>query len=315
MVMFPIYDHPKEGRSSHHRPTPTAAGMVLMLSYFTFSGVLAWDQGVEVVTPTILTLFGSAFLIGLVGFLDEISEIPFNIRLVIQLILSAICIITVLNVPQNLGDFIYKAALIILLAGFTNAYNFADGLNGMLGGISFFTCLFALVVFPNQALFYIGFIPALFIFLFYNVRGKIFMGDVGSYFLGFLIPGLLLINPESLNTNILMMGHLLFPLLADISFCVANRLRKRLSVVKPHRDFIFLKLTGAGWRHLDIAGFYAALIVIQGITLHLFPNHTRNEMLILYIGDVVFYTTVFLVLNHFVIKKAAQERAAKKSKD
>jgi UDP-N-acetylmuramyl pentapeptide phosphotransferase/UDP-N-acetylglucosamine-1-phosphate transferase len=291
MTLLTIIDDPIENRSSHATPTPTSGGVAVITAFFLFL-VLSKAP----FTMSVITILISAVLISLIGFIDEFREISFKIRLIIQLLISGALLIFILQ-PSSMLSALYVLLLLILLGGFTNAFNFIDGLNGMSSGGAIVAALFAGLYFQDLSVYYLALVPALLGFFIFNVRGKIFIGDVGSLFLGFIFPALLLLKPDQLNSSILVLGHLFFLYLSDVSVTIIRRLCAGQSVVLPHRDFFFLRLHRAGFSHLRVSFLYAGFTFFQGMTLLLFPLNTKMDFIYLYLFDSIFYGCVLYLMN------------------
>lgn len=187
------------------------------------------------------------------------------------------------------------ALLVILLAGFINATNFCDGLNGLLGTGMMIATVFLSYYIKDLAPYLLPLSAGLFMFLIYNWRGKIFMGDVGSFFLGLYVPALLLTTPHLLF-NILVLGHLLFIYILDVSVTIARRIIQKQSVVKPHRDFHFHHLRDMGLPHLAVTSIYGFFSLLQGLTLNLMRLETLGDFVYLYLFDFALYGSLLTVI-------------------
>ncbi|MEO5821428.1 MAG: undecaprenyl/decaprenyl-phosphate alpha-N-acetylglucosaminyl 1-phosphate transferase, partial [Vicinamibacteraceae bacterium] len=186
-------------RSSHARPTPRLGGLGLIaaiLAATALAGALGADVGQA---PTLVALGLSVALVSLV---DDVRGLPVLARLAVHLGAGAAAVVTLgpLDVIRNLGIADPQTALtldrgltILWIAGFMNAFNFMDGIDGIAAGqgavagaatasIGWMLDVPALTVLGTaQAAACLGFLrhnwpPA-----------TIFMGDAGSAFLGFLI--------------------------------------------------------------------------------------------------------------------------------
>lgn len=292
MTILTILDKPVENRSSHQKPTPTSGGVAVIAAFFLFL-VLAK----VLFTSSVILILTGAVITASIGFIDEFREISFKVRLLMQLLVSGILLTVLLQPELTTTSFLYTLMLLILLGGFINAFNFIDGLNGMCSGGAIVAALFAGIYFQEQSLYYFALVPALLGFFVFNLRGKIFIGDVGSLFLGFIFPALLLLRPNQLNSSILVLGHLFFLYLSDVSVTILRRLRTGQSVVLPHRDFFFLRLHRAGFSHLRVSFLYASFTFFQGMILLLFPLNTKVDFVYLYLFDSIIYASVLYLMN------------------
>ena len=195
MMKLKVLDHPEE-RSSHVHPIPTSGGVGIICGFLAF--MVAYHFYVApLITPSVLWIVGGAMFLGLVGFVDEIIEISFLKRLALQLIVSAVVMINVFSSVDLLS--LKFLVLLILLGGFVNAYNFFDGLDGLAGTGALVVSLFAFLFFSNTSVLYLALVPGLLGFLYWNYKGKIIQGDVGTFFTGFCLPSFLLLEFHELN--------------------------------------------------------------------------------------------------------------------
>jgi len=298
MIALPILDIPEGARSSHKTPTPTSGGVSVILSFMVF----LYLSGASFTSNLIIILSG-AFLIAAIGFIDEIKELSFKFRLLLQIIIATVVLSITLNPDLTFASFAYFMLLLFLLCGFMNAFNFIDGLNGMSGGAALVGAFFAGLYFQDQSVYYFALVPVLLGFLFFNVQGKIFLGDVGSLFLGSLLPTLLLLNPDVLTSSILVIGHLFFLYLFDLTVMMAYRLITGETVFTPHRGWFYFRLQAAGFSHLGVSGFYAGFTTFQGIFLLLIPMDTKLSFALLYLFDITFYSIVLYYINKYYRKK------------
>ncbi|NCP61826.1 MAG: hypothetical protein GW748_01320 [Alphaproteobacteria bacterium] len=298
MMMLNILDHPKE-RSSHVQPIPTSGGVAIICGFLTF--ITAYHFYVApLITPPVLWILGGGMFLGLMGFVDEVVEISFLKRLAVQLTVSALVIINVFPYVDLLS--LKFIVLLILLGGFVNAYNFFDGLNGLAGTAALIVSLFAFLFFSTTSVLYLALVPGLLGFLYWNYKGKIIQGDVGTFFTGFCLPSFLLLEFQDISESVLVMGYLFFPVLFDISATVALRLLQRKSVTTPHKGFFFHQLNLKGWPHLKVTSLYAGLLVLQGFTAFIFNMRDPFTLGMLYLGCALFYSTLFWFLLKYPAK-------------
>lgn len=291
-----ILDHPTN-RSSHTAPIPTSGGIGIIAGFLSFLAAYYYFK-VPLWSPSLLWIIGGGIILGGVGFIDEIIEISFTKRLIIQLIIGGIVLHQIIP-DLDMGQLRFWI-LLVLLGGFVNAYNFFDGLNGLAVTSALLACIFASFLFSNGGIFYLAFIPGLLGFLVWNLKGKIIQGDVGTLFTGFCLPLFLLLEDSfSLMKSILILGHLLFPMLWDISVTVGSRVLKKQPVTTPHKGFFFHKLNAYGWPHLKVTSFYGGMSALQGITALLIEWESSLDVVLLYSLDFVLYTFIFYKLWRF----------------
>ncbi|MFN5464204.1 MAG: MraY family glycosyltransferase [Cyanobacteriota bacterium] len=230
-------------RSSHQRPTPRGGGVsfVVIGSLFNWifsAGVMRW-------IPII------CLPLAMVGLVDDRLDLPATWRYAAQLITAA-ALLSVSNISVPLWSLILY---VVIITAIINFCNFMDGLDGLVAGCG---CLL-LAAASSWALS-----GAIFGFLLLNWSpAKVFMGDVGSTFIGAVFGGIILQQQTSQDAiNLFLIG---FPLIADASTCLLRRFVKGENIFIAHRDHLFQRLNRAGWTHSKVAGLYlgaTALLVL-----------------------------------------------------
>jgi Fuc2NAc and GlcNAc transferase len=187
--------HAPNHRSSHTRPTPHGGGLGIALG-----GTLA-GLGLAVAYPEtaagIVPIAWFSILISAVGFWDDIRPLPAGWRFVVQL---AVCLGILIALPGAHPDWGGAPALLVLLLGgvwWVNLFNFMDGIDGLAGVQAVFMfvagAVLAVMFAPESAghaLWFWMWLLAAAVLAFLRVNwppAKIFMGDVGSIYLGFLL--------------------------------------------------------------------------------------------------------------------------------
>ncbi len=293
MMLLRVLDHPEE-RSSHKTPMPTSGGMGIIAGFLTF--LIGYHFYVApLITEQLLWILSGALILGAMGFIDEIIEISFLKRLSIQLIISTLVITKAFPHIDIMSLKFF--VLLILLGGFINAYNFFDGLNGLAVSSALMVSLFAFGFFQGAAIFYLALVPGFLGFLYWNLKGKIIQGDVGTFFTGLCLPSFLLLELHDISDSVLLMGHLFFPMLFDISVTIASRILHHKTVTQPHKGFFFHKLNLKGWPHLKVTSLYASLVVLQGITAFIFNMRDPFTLSIIYGANTLLYSILFWFLS------------------
>jgi len=241
-------------RSSHREPTPRGGGLSLVI--VTTCAILILTTFFGFTIQTYMALF--VVPLAVVGFLDDRHNLPAWIRFVVQLFTAVgLMLLSPLSMPL-------WAILLLLFSvvAVINFINFMDGLDGLVAG-----CM--LVVFTVAALLVCPcFWPltgALLGFLPWNWSpAKVFMGDVGSTYLGALLVGAVLQSPTW--TQALGLLLVATPLLGDACFCVLRRAIAGERVYEPHRQHIYQRLHQAGWSHARVSAAYIATTALLAFT-------------------------------------------------
>ena len=249
LLRLGLLDQPND-RSSHVLPIPRGGGLAFVLIGSIFVGL------VGSFLPLICTP------LALVGLIDDRRNLPTNIRFGVQIFTSfALLIISPLSTP-SLSFFIW----IFLLIGATaviNFSNFMDGLDGLLAGCM--VVLLSVAAISGMPTLW-PLVGSLFGFLLWNWNpAKVFMGDVGSTFLGAVFAGVVLQQPSIKSSLELIL--VATPLLADASFCVFRRLLAGQPVLQAHRLHLFQRLHQSGWSHVGVSALYIISTFILGAAL------------------------------------------------
>jgi UDP-N-acetylmuramyl pentapeptide phosphotransferase/UDP-N-acetylglucosamine-1-phosphate transferase len=257
-----LLDQPN-ARSSHRQPTPRGGGLAFVL-------VAAAASVLATGVPGFLPLL--ALPLALVGVLDDRHNLPASWRYGVQL--ASALLLTLLSplaqgLPAGLAWWLLPLAAGLLLIAVTaviNFTNFMDGLDGLVAGCLAIAIAAGSSQLPAPATPLWALVGALLGFLAWNWSpAKVFMGDVGSTFLGAVFAGLVLQAsswPQALG--LLLVAT---PLLGDACLCVPRRLLAGQRVFQAHRLHLYQRLHQAGWPHARVAGLYIAATALLALAL------------------------------------------------
>ena len=294
-----ILDHPSH-RSSHDTPTPRGGGIALLAALLpAWLLVTFLDPAAPDYTISVIVALG--VILAVISWVDDLRGLgPFP-----RLLMQAICIGIALwpapfpapVVGGYFPPYIDTAVTALLWLWFINLFNFMDGIDGIAGvqtagiGIG----IFVTAKVGNLDAFWLGLglttAAAAFGFLRWNwYPARIFLGDVGSIPLGFLLGWLLL----SLAAN----GHpfpaLIMPMyfLADATITLIRRTARGERIWKPHSEHFYQLAIKSGLRHDQVSGIIAvaniflimlALVAIQGFPLLAFWGTLTAMTLLLFL--------------------------------
>jgi Fuc2NAc and GlcNAc transferase len=241
-------------RSSHEVPTPRGGGAGIVVAYIAAMVVLTSLHRLDI--RLALALLGGGALMAFVGFLDDRNSLSARFRIVIHFI-AAIWVVNVLaNSPAVLtqtwdfaGSWIGRAAVVIGLVWVSNLFNFMDGIDGIAASEAVFAlaagaCLhWYLGGDPGLTLAMILLAAATLGFLRWNwPPAKIFMGDVGSGFLGIEIGVFGLASSQSgvLNWGVWMILGGVF--IVDATVTLLRRIWRGDRWFEPHRTHAYQHL-------------------------------------------------------------------------
>jgi UDP-N-acetylmuramyl pentapeptide phosphotransferase/UDP-N-acetylglucosamine-1-phosphate transferase len=266
-----LFDVPND-RSSHTTPTPRGGGLVIVLVCLLGYLAIGFGLGLPLSWGYIL----GAILVAGVSWIDDLYSLPFWSRLAVHLTAAGILIwdvgfwselfLPLFSATISFGTiigFLFTAAWIVWLL---NAYNFMDGIDGiaatqaLIGSIAW--AVLAWMLHLPAAFFLSGVVAAASAgFLIHNWQpAKIFMGDVGSAFLGFTLAAMPLIARSESRTDIpiLPVVAVLFVwfFVFDTVFTLTRRLLARRRVWEAHREHIYQKLIIEGRQHSTVTLLY-----------------------------------------------------------
>ena len=221
--------------------------------------------------PAALPLLAAPLAV--VGLLDDRHNLPASWRYGVQLLAAALMLGFSPLVPRfglafGSGSWLLLPVLALLVIAVTaviNFTNFMDGLDGLVAGCMAVTiaALSLALTAPWPLWVLVG---SLLGFLLWNWSpAKVFMGDVGSTFLGAVFAGLVLQAsswPEAF-------GYLLVatPLLGDACLCVPRRLLAGQRVFQAHRLHLFQRLHQAGWPHARVSLIYIVATAVLAVAM------------------------------------------------
>ena len=281
LVRRRIMDIPN-GRSSHSLPTPRGGGMIIVaLSLVGFLG--CWLLYPDWPLSVLLILLSGAALIALEGWLDDLYSFPARQRFLCQAVIVNLVVWGLISSSPGFSSFpgglylgkIVPLAVIFWVMGLINAYNFMDGIDG-LAGIQAVSAGFGWAVLGwldgQMLVSLMGLIiaSASLGFLGHNWSpARIFMGDVGSAFLGYIFAMMAVISFQK-NPRLLFAGILLvWPFIFDASFTFLRRLMNRENVFSAHRTHLYQRLIISGYSHRSVAWLYLGLD-LAGFVLAIF---------------------------------------------
>lgn len=330
MIRVDIHDVPIR-RSSHKNITPKSGGVGIIIGFFFTMGILYLQGKFGHVSMTKLILLSiGAMLTVLISLIDDIRRLSSTQKLIVQIITGLFVVGAGLKLsilPTPFG-FIKLGSLGSLLGFFwiiffINVFNFMDGLNGLASGVSIISCFFcaAIAFFLNEiALFYVSFslgVSTLGFFFLNFPKAKIFMGDVGSQFIGFLWAVLLLIpsqeaHTSTMNFSVYTVPLLFFSFIYDVSTTVMRRIWRREPFWLAHRTHLFQLLNRLGYSHTQVTCFHLGMAVLQGIGAILMQKLDSQFQILVFIPYLFFMVGYHFWITRKVAQKFAKVRRTKR---
>ncbi len=221
-------------------------------------------------------LLGATVLVAIM-LIDDIRGLRPRDKLLAQLLAAAVPMamgirINVISNPFSGGVIELPLAVVIpftlfWIVGMMNAINFADGLDGLAGGVSVIAGVVLVVLsqrlgLPLVATLGLALAAVALGFLPLNIyRSSIIMGDAGSHFLGFAIAVIAIMGPAKIATALLVLG---VPIL-EVAWSIVRRLARRELVVRRDARHLHHRLWEAGLGQPAIALVYYVLAAVLGL--------------------------------------------------
>jgi len=282
MIGLAIMDRP-DPRKAHARPIPKAGGVGIVVAFLAGIFVLYhFAAFARLADPYFRGVILASIAIAVVAFLDDLRDWPFTVKLAAQFAAGLLAVGSGLYVhifrlpyigPTDLG-LIGAAATMAWILFATNAMNFIDGLNGLAAGVCLIACLFLAGIAASVGGWFVYFASLLLAagligFLPFNyLKARIFMGDVGSQFCGFVLAmlGVAASRFERVELSALLVPLLLSGVLYDVAFTLARRALAGERVTKPHRGHLYQVATRAGVPAAAVAAIHWGFAVLGGAT-------------------------------------------------
>jgi len=278
-----VLDHPTE-RSSHATATPRGGGLGLILAVL----LVAWPVTRSADWAVILLLAGAA-LVATVGWIDDRRGLAVPTRLAVHLAAGVLVGLIAASGAAAPGT---SAALFawwtFWAVSSVNLVNFMDGINGLVASqIAIFALSLALLSSEGTVAVLavllgaacVGFLPWNF------PRARVFLGDVGSGALGYLVPALALLATRADSIG-LVEAHLpLLPLYLDATWTIIRRWRRGERVTTAHRSHLYQRLANGGLGHTVVTSLYALGALLGAVAARL-GHGWLSPWTVAYVGSI-----------------------------
>lgn len=307
------YDAPGE-RKIHKFPIPRLGGVAIWLGFMAALVVLAlsnsWYKALGANMPGILA---GGSLIFVLGLLDDLLTLSPYLKLVVQFIaaLAAFALgvqINTLDLPESKLLVLNALSLpvtVIWIVSLSNAMNFIDGLDGLAGGVTTLSALTLAVIAvftgqPSAALLAALLAGASLGFLAFNFHpAKIFMGDGGALFCGFMLACISVTGV--LKTKVVVMLLPMFVLsvpILDITYSVFRRVLRGQNPFLPDADHIHHQLLKAGITQVRTVTYFYVLCVVGGLISVWYVNYLGTYIALL-VGLLILAALLIAVVRKF----------------
>jgi UDP-GlcNAc:undecaprenyl-phosphate GlcNAc-1-phosphate transferase len=314
-------DVPKDERRIHKKPIPLIGGLAI------FYGFIVSVLCFAVIDRPTMGLLCGALIMVTVGVVDDMRDINAKIKLIFQILSALIVVYFGVEIeyianpfsawfgPKYLNLGLWSIPItIVWIVGVTNAVNLIDGLDGLAVGVSSIAsvALLSLTLISqdmNAAIITAALAGAGFGFLPYNSNpAKIFMGDTGSTFLGFVlacisIQGVMKMYAIiSFAIPVLILGLPLF----DTVFAIVRRIAKKKPIMSPDRGHLHHRLLDMGFSQKQTVGILYTLTSILCLTAVVMALKDALR------GLILIFAVIFVLIISIVVMEAKEENSNEK---
>lgn len=308
-------DIPKDNRRVHKKPMPLIGGLAIAIGVFI--GMLIFTP---IDTTTIYIVLGGTVIL-IAGIIDDIRELSPRYKMLFQLLAGIILIIGGVKVDFITNPFAQGSGIIYLnwlsipitlfwVVGITNTLNFIDGLDGLSAGVAMISSLSLMIVAARFGQSTVVILAALVAgaclgFLPFNFNpAKIFMGDTGAMFLGFMLAAISIegvmksVATIAVIAPIIILGVPIF----DTTFAIFRRLLNGQSVSTADKGHLHHRLLNRGFSQKKAVLILYAMSALFGIFAVLISRADSKQAIYL-AGAMLVITAVFAVRLGFFEKR------------
>lgn len=293
-----------DARKVHKKPIPRIGGIGIYIAFMAgMLVVMSMNVLTEEVSHELIGLLFGGSLIVLLGIIDDYKNLPAKVKLVGQIIAATVLVVVfdvrIDFITDPFGDYLFLEfmaipATIFWIVGLTNTVNLIDGLDGLAAGVSAIACITIFLVALQQDIMLVAVLTAALGgaamgFLYYNFNpARIFMGDSGSMFLGYMLAGISIIGAVKCAATIALIVPILalgLPIL-DTAFAIVRRYRGGVPIFKPDKGHLHHRLLDLGFTQRQavlLMYVISALLGLSAVAL----TEVSPQFAILIVGLVV----------------------------
>lgn len=332
-LRFHILDAPGD-RKVHHDAVPLLGGVAVFAGFYLvvfgnlfilrvliqhqwihrfFPDVLYRLQTVTLVSGKLRALFLGGLIIMLLGLIDDVrgADFSYQIKFAVQIIVAVILVasgmtISLFGAVPWVGDLI----VVLWVVGITNAFNLLDNMNGLSSGVAIICLMMLMLVAVREQEFFVALIMSammgvlLGFFRFNFLRGKIFLGDAGSLFIGYILASLSLLIGY-LNSGQQTLFPVLMPIMIlglpifDTFSVIVIRWRRGKPLFKGDTNHLSHRLVALGMSSTQAVAFIFLItfaLAANGIFLR-YATATRSVFVLLQGLGIVAIVALLMVVG------------------
>ena len=293
-----LLDIPNE-RSSHSQPVVRGAGLAIVVTVLTAYILLTGPQAS-------LSYIVAAVIVAFVSFIDDLRSIPFIPRLIVHFAAATAVVFWCggypgLSIPfaGTTIEFGLSGVLVTIffIVWTTNAFNFMDGIDGLAGiqgvGAGLGWMMFGILSEqPTMAAIGAAIAGACLGFLLFNWQpASVFMGDVGSTFLGFTLACIPLFTAKTTSSarseGFTLAAAFLWLFLFDTVFTRLGQMVRLRPFWRAHREHLYQRIVVGGASHKTVASAFGLFAGLSAISVVLLPHNLQFPSIILLLAGPI----------------------------
>lgn len=305
------YDIPND-RKIHKFPIPRIGGIAIWLAFILAISILSYFYGNQLNDNALDGILLGGSIIFFVGLLDDLYNLSPYLKLFGQLLATLVAFqlgvqVIALDLPFSKILLLQSLSLpitLIWMIGISNAMNFIDGVDGLAGGVSLISALTLSVVALNMhepvpALLAICLAGSALGFLNLNFYpARIFMGDSGSLFCGFVLACIAVTGVlKTLTMTMLLPVIILTVPIMDMTYSTLRRLWKFQSPFVADSDHLHHKLLKAGFSQIWVVVAMYSICIIGGIIASAYIGHLGEYLVALF--SMALFSAILLVFTRW----------------
>ena len=301
------------GRKVHTKPMPRLGGLGIYMG-FLLGYILFGTMSIRMNS----ILIGS-FIIIVTGIVDDINPIPAKIKFLFQIIAASVVAfygeillrdLEAFGLYIPFGVFSYPIT-ILFIVGIINCINLIDGLDGLAAGLAsiYFATIGVVIVgfthtFDLDAMLTFIMLGATLGFLCHNFNpAKIFMGDSGSMFLGYIIAVIALLGFKNVTLTTLLAPICLLAIpIMDTLFAILRRLINKKPIDEPDKEHLHHQLLNLHLSHRNtvLIIYLVDILFASAMLIYMLVDNTIGVIMyaLLFVGVLIFIMKTNIIINH-----------------
>lgn len=298
-------DLPNE-RKVHSKPTPRLGGLAIFFAFL--AGYALFAQNMK----EMLGIFMGGMVLFLVGFIDDINPLSAKYKLLGQIAAASVTVyygkvilqeVSAFGIYMNFGDF-SPIVTVLFIVGIINAINLIDGLDGLSSGISsiYFITILVIGLLTGkinglEVMISSIMLGAVLGFLVHNFHpAKIFAGDSGAMFMGYMIAIVALLGFKNVTLTSLIVPVLILAIpVIDTLFAIIRRFLAGKSIGEADKEHIHHQLLNMRFStRTTVLIIYGINILFSLVSIFYVIGNTKQA--------IILYTILMIILIIFVLK-------------